>query len=245
MPLSKKIHISLFAVILISVVLFSTEVRADLFEDWGWVTGVPGPTVVNQLSVAVTDEGVGDNQVLFTFSNVGVVESSITDIYFDDGALFGIADVVNGPGVSMGYPTTPRDLPGGSSLYPPFQTSSVENGPPLPPHFSAGTGGPSDGVNPGESVGIVFDLLKKPDLTYYDLDDVIAAIHVGFRPDLYYSGVGAFDGWTQPNLRIGLHVQAIGDGVYSQTYILTPVPGAAILGLLGLGVAGLKLRRFA
>jgi len=41
---------------------------------------------------------------------------------------------------------------------------------------------------------------------------------------------------------IGLHVQAIGSAGDSDSYI-TPVPGALLLGSLGLGYAGMRLRR--
>ena len=49
--------------------------------------------------------------------------------------------------------------------------------------------------------------------------------------------------WTQDHIRIGLHVQDLGGE--SDTLILTPVPGAWILGVLGLSVAGIKLRKHA
>jgi hypothetical protein len=44
-------------------------------------------------------------------------------------------------------------------------------------------------------------------------------------------------------LRIGIHVQAIGISGNSDSFIMTPVPGAVILGMLGLSVAGWKLRK--
>ena len=227
----KRHYISILILVLALTVILSPEARADLFDNWGFVTGDSGPTVTNQLSIDVT--AYGTDQVLFTFSNAGLVASSITDIYFDDGALLGIADIIYGGGVSFGVPATPGDLPGGSSIAPAFVTSAG---------FSADSDPPVmvNGVNPGESVGILFNLQAGK-----TFDDVLAAILVGFNPGLYYTGGGIYDGWTAPNLRVGIHVQSIGDGAYSQTYILTPVPGAAILGLLGLGVVGLKLRKYA
>ena len=46
-----------------------------------------------QLSVEVTDSG--DNQVLFTFRNIGDDACSIAEVYFDDSSLFGIAELID------------------------------------------------------------------------------------------------------------------------------------------------------
>ena len=46
-----------------------------------------------QLFVEVTD--LGSSQVMFTFTNTGPNASSITDVYFDDGTLLGIASLVD------------------------------------------------------------------------------------------------------------------------------------------------------
>jgi hypothetical protein len=45
-----------------------------------------------QLFVELTDLG---SQVEFTFTNIGPDASSITDVYFDDGTLLGIAEITN------------------------------------------------------------------------------------------------------------------------------------------------------
>jgi hypothetical protein len=81
------------------------------------------------------------------------------------------------------------------------------------------------------------------DIGTHSFGDVINALNVGFNPyPTNYTGTGSFDGWELPNLRIGIKVQGIGD--YSDTYILTPIPPSVIIGLLGVGVAGMKLRKF-
>ena len=102
-----------------------------------------------QLSVDVTNAGPG--QVLFTFMNSGPAASSITDVYFDDGTLLGIANIINGPGVSFSQPANPANLPGGNNASPPFVVTagfSADSDPPAQPM----------GVNPGEQVGILFAL---------------------------------------------------------------------------------------
>jgi hypothetical protein len=231
-------HIVFLSLVLVFV---STGARADLFNSWAVVennSGMPG-IVASQLSVEVTDPG--SNQALFTFSNTGSHDFFVGDIYFDDGALLGIASIDNsGPGVSFDFPGSPGNLPGGNTVSPPFVTSGSTLH-----HFSADANpGAANGVHPGESVGIVFDLINGMAFT-----DVIDSLNVGFDPTTYYTGSGAYDGWTVPSLRIGVHVQGI-DGPWgndkSDTYILkTPVPASVIIGMLGICVAGVKLRKYA
>jgi hypothetical protein len=71
-----------------------------------------------QFSVTVTSSGA--NRVDFTFTNSGPLAASITDIYFDDGTLLGIASITNGSGVSFSQGATPGNLPAGNNASPPF-----------------------------------------------------------------------------------------------------------------------------
>jgi hypothetical protein len=221
------------SLVFILLTFLSAEARAELFG-FGGISNDSGLSdqLAQQLCVNVTDAGVG--QVLFTFYNNppdfpdfyipdDPVPSSITDVYFDDGSLLGIANIFDEhAGVSFSSPATPGDLPGGSSIEPPFETTAG---------FSADSDTPVQpmGANPGESVGILFNL--KDEQTFAD---VLAAIYKGFDDPL-----------GGESLRIGLHLQSIGPESGSDSFIMTPVPGAVILGLLGLSVAGIKLRKFA
>jgi hypothetical protein len=235
-------QIYVLSLVFILLIFPSAEARAELFG-FGAISNDSGLSgqLAGQLCVDVSNPGttwtdtVTDetfNQVLFTFYNnpVGTefftsnyVESSITDVYFDDGALLGIADIINGgPGVSFNDPAIPGNLPGGNSVEPPFETTAG---------FSADSDTPVQpmGVNPGESVGILFNLqLGKT------FEDVLTAIYQGFDDPL-----------AGESLRIGMHLQSIGPQDGSDSFIMTPVPGAAILGLIGLSIAGIKLRKFA
>ena len=56
-------------------------------------TGANGAIGERQLFVDV--EPLGSSQALFTFRNTGPEPSSITDIYFYDGALLGIAKLID------------------------------------------------------------------------------------------------------------------------------------------------------
>lgn len=164
-----------------------------------------------QYSVEVAD-GAGAGQVQFIFRNSGPAASSITDVYFDDGTLLGIASVTGGTGVDFSQGASPGDLPGGNTIG--FDTTagfSADSNPPAQPN----------GVNPGEELTIVFDLING--LT---VQDTINALNSGI------------------DLRIGIHVQGFADGG-SESFVNTPVPdGGTTAVLLGLGVLGLAgLRR--
>ena len=122
-----KHHIIVLSLILAFVFITSTEARADLYDNFGIVennSGIAG-SIASQLTLNVTD--AGSDQVLFTFSNAGHLASSITDIYFEDGALLALAtifdldiDPVLYAGVDFGQPVSPASLPGGAALSPPF-----------------------------------------------------------------------------------------------------------------------------
>jgi hypothetical protein len=151
--------------------------------------------------------------VRFQFQNAGPATSSITDVYFDDadeGALLQISVILDSaPFVDFEMGATPRNLPGASQASPRFETT---NG------FSADSESPTQpsGVNPGESLGILFS--QRPGESF-------------FAGVLTHLGDGS--------LRIGIHVQGFTGGG-SESFVNLPEPGA--LGLVGLGLLGLGVR---
>lgn len=173
-----------------------------------------------QLSATVS-AAAGDHRVLFTFYNnrdgslANPLPMSITDVYFDDGTLLGIAEIINSEGVQFSQYAKPADLPSGSLATPPFTVTAG---------FSADSDSPvqPNGVNPGETLGIIFDLQSEQ-----TFDDTWNAL---------------IDG----SLRIGLKVQGYEDGD-SESFVNNPVPapGAVLLGVMGFGLIGCVKRRAA
>lgn len=105
-----------------------------------------------------------DSYILFTFANDVGIQSSITEIYFNDGTLIDLHGIHNNLGGSTHFREreNPRNLPAGRSVTPPFRAD-----------FSADSrGNPQKGIdNSKDILGISFQLQE--DLGY---DDVINAL---------------------------------------------------------------------
>lgn len=153
-----------------------------------------------QLFVDVSDEFT--NKVLFTFRNTGPSASSISETYFDGGSFLGIANIINdSPNVVFVQGASPPELPGANLIDPPFETTAGFCAESVPPPVHRG-------VNPGEEVGILFDLL--PGTTYQNVINQL------------YNGT----------LRVGVHVIGFECGG-SESFVNVPEP--ATVCLLGLG----------
>ena len=136
-----------------------------------------------QLLVDVTPYDA--NQALFTFRNTGPEACSITGVYFDDGVLLQIAALIDedegggDEGVDFSQYATPEDLPAGGLLSPPFVTTDG---------FSADADPPTkhNGVEPNESLGIIFSLSG----SYADAIDELATgyLRIGLKVQSFAVG---------------------------------------------------------
>jgi len=215
---------------LVFLAILQAGAKADLFG-FGAISNNSGVSagMAKQLSVEVSSYDT--DQVLFQFRNdlapfmvEAPLSGRIAAVFFDDsGTLEGIAGLIEAPPeVDFYYPLNGNgNFPEGNILTPAFSTT---------PGFSAGkSSAAAAGIDPGEYLGIVFDLQEGRGFA-----DVIDAIDLGATT----GGEGS--------LRIGLHVTNLGaDGRDSDSFVVVPVPipGAVLLGSLGMGTAGFFLRR--
>lgn len=212
-----KIQISkIIGTLAVTVLCLSASLQATQTYGFDRITNNSSENPGGQLFVDVSD--AGSNQVLFHFTNIGLIPSSITDIYFDNGApgstLLSIAGMTSSGGVDFGIGATPANLPSGNTVG--FNTTmslSADSNPPAAPN----------GVNPSnEWIDLTLNLL--PGKTF---NDTITAL--GDR-----------------TLRIGLHVQAIGTEGKSDGFVNAlpiPVPSTILLTSLGTAMVGWLRRR--
>jgi hypothetical protein len=227
--------------------LMVTPVRAEPYESgfrYLLNNSSYADDIAPQLSFTVqsyTGNGI-TNGVLFTiynnapapsvYSDATPVSGSIDKVLFDDGTLLGLPVILDSPtAVDFEQLTKAGDavLPDGTAIN--FDTSTG---------FGAVADNPASkrGINPGESLGLAFALQDGKFLA-----DTVAALKLA-----------GTDPTNPDSLRIGLHlISPNGLTSLSDSYVNTiqitdfsvvPLPASVLLGMLGMGAAGLKLRKF-
>lgn len=177
--------------------------------------------VAPQLRMTVSD---GGSFVSFAFDNAATVSSSVARIFFDSndalGALLRLASpfpsLSYSSGVQFSRDANPGTLPGGNSLG--FDTDYS---------VSARNPKPSWGLNDANDL-LTIKFTLAPSASH---GDVLAALDSGA-------------------LRVGMHVIAIGQASKSDGFLnnpntnapptLVPAPAAGLLGVIGLGLLGLR-----
>jgi len=208
-----KRYFSILLLLFTLLLLTQIPAQAILYKFYG-IKGNESDIAIGESQLFVDVTPSDSNQVLFTFSNIGSEASSITDVYFDDNLLLSNLSWIDNsdPGVSFSEGAKPKNLPGGR----PF-------------HFNADFSADSDppvskkGVNPGESLGMLFNL----------------------RPNKDFEQV--LTGLNSQDFRIGMHVQAFNSG-RSASFInkfapAIPEPASFVLFGTIVGIAGIVYRK--
>ena len=192
------VHVCLAQVVTYQFDIFTNN--SPYADDPGW-----------DLYVDVWD---GTGVVNFTFYNNSSLQSSVARVYFDDGSLLGIDEIINSSGYTAfdtGLP--PGNLPGGGILVPPFVADR---------EFTIGAESPPpwEGVNDGDPINewvtVRFYLINGG-----NLNGIVNELNTG-------------------TLRVGLHIIDLPDG-YSESAILIPEPATILL--FGLGALALLRKR--
>jgi hypothetical protein len=203
--------------LLLSFTVLAGSAQADLYTFGG----------ASSIQMNVDSGGAG--QVTFTFTNQALTGYSVTDIYFDAGSILGFSGGAKSDvGASFDQFALPAELPNADDYG--FKTS------PGLSFDSAPENRIDSGLSLGQSMSVTFDLNSGG-----GLDEVVDAIDSGdLRVGIYVQGMhkGEVTGNSYLNA-------SSPDGPPADQPAHAPLPGAYVLGAIGLGCVGYFRRRFA
>jgi hypothetical protein len=201
--------------ILLAAALLPGRVMAETIYGFETVSNnIAGDVTIGEAQLFVGVSGTSNpNQVAFRFFNIGPAAASITDVYFDDGTLLGIASITNMLGVDFSQDADPGDLPSGNPDFEATAGFTADSNPPAQPN----------GVNPFEELTITFDLINGKTLA-----DTLAALDGGVDLKIGIHVQGFATGGSESFVN--------GDG--NPTGV--PLPAAALAGSALMGTLGLR-----
>jgi len=195
----------LFPLLILALVALGSRSASATSFDFSCITNNnAGDCSIGQSQLHLDVTSVMGLGVQFEFTNVGASQSTIAGVYWDDasGLLNSLASISN-MGVAFSANGSPPDLPGGNSISPPFSADFRVN---------ANSPAPQNGVNPGDTLDVVFNLQGGVSPA-----DVISALNSGA-------------------LRVGLHVINFASGGSESFVNVVPEPATFALVALGLAV---------
>lgn len=205
----KALRLAMF--VLTGILLVGVSANAALY-DLARITDNGKSLIFEEgdFTMKVTPYGDG---ALIVFSNHCPMDSVITKICFLENELIEFSDFASPPvsseWISFSVDSTNAMLPAGNPYgFTPHNTFG----------FDADPAGPKNGLRPGESLGLLFDLT---DGTSYDR---------------------VIRGFNELTLRAGIHVQAL-PGDFSESFISTPIPEPTTLALVSIGVLLLRHKK--
>jgi hypothetical protein len=231
-----KIISTVIAAVAFSAVSASAETYGFFNITPQYTTPSEAAHATAQIAMEVTNVGVvgptGHNQVSFLFTNSGPHTLSITDIYFDDGTLLGHSAINQPAGVQYEVIARPPNLPDSAAYnFRPERQDGIET------MFSFDSNSPQGpkGVNPGEWVEIVFELLGTT--TFTDILNALALAQTNVTQDI------------PGGLRVGIAVADFpnnGKGSFINGGLQAPNPvpdSSATALLLGVALLGIGVSR--